>query len=103
MLDCIGIKVLQLYLVVVQQSLKELMGGGGKSSLMEVSEGHDIAIGRQRRVLITGQPPLLGGGPRAKKTMANEALQALEGDIRAAPWLHWRIGVVDANATMAKT
>ena len=93
MLDSIGIKVLQLYLVVVQQSLKELMGGGGKSSLMEVSEGHDIAIGRQRRVLITGQPPLLGGGPCAEKTTTDESLQALEGDIRMAPRLHWKIGV----------
>ena len=69
---------------------------------MEVSEGHDVAVGRRRRVLITGQPPLLDGGPCAKETMANEALQALEGDIGAAPWLHWRIGVVDANSTTAK-
>ena len=60
---------------------------------MEVSEGHDIAIGGRRCVLITGQPPLLDGSPRAKKTTTNEALQAMEGDVGVAPWLHWRIGV----------
>ena len=69
------------------------MGGGGESLLMEVSEGHDIAVGRRRRILIVGQPPFLGGSPRAKKTTANEAFQALDGDIRAAPRLHWGIGV----------
>ena len=60
---------------------------------MEVSEGYDVAIRWQWCVLIAGQPPLLSGGPRAKKAAVNEALQALEGDIEAAPWLHWRIGV----------
>ena len=55
---------------------------------MEVSEGHDIPFGQQRLILITGQPPLLGGGPCAEKTTADEALQALEGDIGSTPWLH---------------
>jgi len=87
-LDPIGSKVLQLHLVVIQQPLKELVGGGGESSLMEVSEGHNIAFGRRRRVLIAGQPPLLGGSPRAKKAAVNEALQAQEGDIGSAPRLH---------------
>ena len=45
-LDFVGIKVLQLHLVVMQQPPKELMGGGGESPLVEVSEGHDVAIGR---------------------------------------------------------
>ena len=70
------------------------MAGGGESPLMEVSEGHNVAFGRQQRILIVGQPPLLGGGPRAKKATTNEALQALEGDIGSAPRLHWTIGVV---------
>ena len=70
---------------------------------MEVSEGHDVAAGRRRRVLITGQPPLLDDDPRAKETTVNEALQELEGDIGVAPWLHWRIGVVDANSTTTET
>ena len=61
-LDSIGIKVLQLYLVVVQQSPKELVGEGGESPLVEVSEGHNVAIERRWRVLIVGQPPLIGGG-----------------------------------------
>ena len=43
-LDPIGSKVLQLHLVVIQQPLKELVGGGDKSPLMEVSEGHNVAF-----------------------------------------------------------
>ena len=82
---------------------KETYGWGGESSLVEVSEGHDVAVGRRRRVLIVGQPPLLSGGPRAKETTTNKALQSLEGDIRTAPRLHWTIEVVDANSTMAET
>jgi len=64
------------------------VGGGGEFLLVEVSEGHNIAFGRRRRVLIAGKPPLLGGGPCAKKATSNEALQALEVDIRSTPWLH---------------
>ena len=86
-LDPIESKVLQLHIVVIQQPLKELVGGGGESPLVEVSEGHNVAFGRRRCVLIIGQLPLLGGSPCAKKAMANEALQALEGDIGSAPWL----------------
>ena len=77
--------MLQLYLVVVQQSPKKLVGGGGESPLVEVSEGHDVVVGRRRCVLIAGQPPYLSGSPRAKKTTVNEALYALEGDIRVEP------------------
>ena len=87
-LDPIGSKVLQLHIVVIQQPPKKLVGRGGESPLVEVSEGHNIAFGRRQRVLVAGQPPLLGGGPRAKKATANEALQALEGDIGSAPRLH---------------
>jgi len=39
-----------------------------------VSEGHDVALGWQRRVLVAEQPPLLGIGPHAKKATVNEAL-----------------------------
>ena len=74
MLDSVGGKMLQLHLVVVQQAPKKLMGGAGESPLMEVSEGYDIPFGQRWRVLIDGQPPLLGGGPRAKEATANEAL-----------------------------
>ena len=87
-LDSVGIKVLQLYLVVVQQSPNKLVGGGGESPLMEVSEGHNVAFGQRQRVLIAGQSLLLSGGPRAKKAMVNKALQALEGDIGSTPRLH---------------
>jgi len=77
----------------MQQPLKELVGGGGEPSLVEVSEGQNIAFERRRCVLIAGQPPLLGGRPHVKKAAVNEALQALEGDIGSTPRLHWTIGV----------
>jgi len=87
-LDPIGSKVLQLHIVIIQQPPKELVGGGGESPLVEVSEGHNVAFGWRRRVFIARQPPLLGGSPRAKKATVNEALQALEGDIGSTPLLH---------------
>ena len=87
-LDPIGGKVLQLHLVVIQQPPKERVSRYGESSLMEVSEGHNIPFGWQRLVLIIGQPPLLGDGQRAKEATANEALQALRGGVGFAPRLH---------------
>ena len=80
--------MLQLDIVVMQQPSKELVGGGGESPLVEVSEGHNVAFGWRRHVLIARQPPLLAGGPHAKKAAANEALQALEGDIKSTPRHH---------------
>ena len=88
MLDSIGIKVLQLYLVVLQQPPNELVGGGGESLLVEVSEVHDVAIGQRRHVLLTGQQPPLDRGLRTEKTTVDKALQALDGDVRAAPQIH---------------
>ena len=43
-LDPIGVEVLQLYLVIEQQSSKESVGGGGELALMEAHERDDIAI-----------------------------------------------------------
>ena len=93
---------MQLHIVVMQQPPKELVGGGSESPLMEVSEGHNVAFRRRWRILIAGQPPLLGGGPRTKKATMIKALQALEGDIGSAPWLHGTIGRgVDASLMAA--
>ena len=66
--------MLQFYLIVVQQSPVKLMGGHGKSPLVEVSKRHDIPFRRLRLLLLTGQPPLLGGGQWAKEASADEAL-----------------------------
>ena len=88
MLDPIGIKVLQLYLVVIQQPSKKLMSRYGESPLVEESKGHDIPFGRRRLVLITRQPPLLDGRQWAEEATADEALQALRGNVGSAPWLH---------------
>ena len=74
MLDPIGIKVLQLHLVVIQQPLKELMSRYTESSLMEESKGHDISFGRRWLVLIARQQPLPDGGQLAKEVTADEAL-----------------------------
>ena len=66
--------MLQLYQVVIQQPPKEWVSRYGESPLMEVGERHDIPFERRWFVLITRQPPLLGGSQRAKEAMANEAL-----------------------------
>jgi hypothetical protein len=44
-LDPIGIKVLQLDLVVIQEPSKEPMGRRHEPALMEVHEQHNVAIG----------------------------------------------------------
>ena len=49
------------------------MGGHGESSLVEVSERHDVPFRWLWLVLFIGQPPLLGGGQRAKEASADEA------------------------------
>ena len=45
-LDSIGIEVLQLDLVVVQQPPKKFVGGGREPTLMKVGERNHIAIGQ---------------------------------------------------------
>ena len=87
--------MLQLDLVVVQQSSKERMGRNCESMLVEGREGHDVAIRRRQRILMTGHEPLHCVGPPTEKTMLNEALHARVGDVismegaRAFWWL-WR-------------
>ena len=88
MLNPIGIKMLQLHLVVIQQPLKKHMGRDDESPLMEESEGHNIPLGRQWLVLITRKQPLHEGGQRAKEAVVDEALQALRGNVGSTPWLH---------------
>ena len=46
-LDSVGIEVLQLDLVVVQQPPKKSVGGGHEPTLMEVGERHHIAVGQR--------------------------------------------------------
>ena len=99
MLDLVGIEVLQLNLVVVQQPSEKSMSGGSEPALMKVHERHHIAIGWRQHLLLAGQQPLLGRGPRTEKTTMDEALLALEGDVRMAPWIHWRRGQMDASST----
>ena len=69
---------------------------------MEVGERHHVAVGRLRRTLITGQQPLLDRGPHAEKIAMDEALHALEGDVRMAPRIHWRWERMDASSMAAE-
>ena len=85
MLDPVGIQVLQLDLVVVQQPLEEWLGRNHESTLMEGREGHDVAIGRRRRILATGHEPLRHVGPPTEKTALDEGLYARVGDVKAIP------------------
>jgi hypothetical protein len=61
------------------------MGGDHKPMLVEVHEGDDVAIRRQRRLLIARQNPLHGCGPHAEKTMSDETLHALVQDLKTIP------------------
>ena len=69
------------------------MGRGHEPTLMEVGERHHIAIGWRRHILLTKQQPLLGRGPHVEKTVMDKALHALQGNVRVAPQIHWKMGV----------
>ena len=91
MLDPVGIEVLQLDLVVVQQPLEERMRADREPMLMEGHEGDDVTVGRHRH-LMAGNQQLHRVGPPAKKTVLDEALYARVGDVRVIPRLHGRQG-----------
>ena len=90
MLDPVGVQMLQLNLVVVQQSPKERMGRNHESALMEGHERHDVAVGRCRHLLMTGYEALHRVGPPMEKATLDKALHACVGDVRAIPRLHGR-------------
>ena len=73
MLDPIGVQVLQLDLIVVQQTLEEWVGWNHESALMEGHEGDDVAIGRCRCILTAGHKPLHRIGPPMEKTTLDGA------------------------------
>ena len=54
MLDPVGVQVLQLDLIVVQQTTKKWVGRYRVSTLMEGREGDDVAVGRRWRILMAG-------------------------------------------------
>ena len=81
MLDPVGVQVLQLDLIVVQQTSEEWVGRNHESTLMEEREGDDVAIGWCRHIIATGHEPLHHIGPPAKKTTLDEALHVHVGDI----------------------
>jgi len=77
--------VLQIDLVVVQQSPEEWVGRNRESTLVEGREGHDVAIGRRWRLLTTGHKPLHRLSSPTKKTALDEALHARVDDVGAIP------------------
>ena len=92
MLDPVGVQVLQLDLIVVQQTLEERVGRNRESALMEGREGDDVAIGRRQRILTAGHKPLRRIGPPVEKTTLDEALHVHIGNVGAMPRIHggWR-------------
>ena len=92
MLDPIRVQVLQLDLIEVQQTTKELVGRNHESVLMEGRKGDDVAIGRCRCILMAGHKPLRHIGPPAEKTTLDKALHACMGNIGVVPRIHggWR-------------
>jgi len=77
--------VLQLNLIVVQQTLEKWVGRNHESVLVEGHKGDDVAIGGRRRILTAGHKPLHLIGPLAEKTTLDEALHARMGNIGAIP------------------
>ena len=85
MLDPVGVQVLQLNLIVVQQTSEEWVGSNHESMLMEGRKGDDVAIGRHRRILTARNKPLYCISPPMEKTTLDEALQAHMGNIGVVP------------------
>ena len=78
------------------------MGGGRKPTLVEVGERHHLVVGWRRHVFLAGQQLLLGRGLCAEKTTMDKALHVLGGDVRMAPWIHWRWGWKYMGSTAMK-
>ena len=97
MLDRVGIQVLQLDLVMVQQPLEERVGRNHEPALMEGHEGHDVAVGRCRHLLTTGHEPLHRLSSPTEKTTLDEAIHARVGDVGAIPRLHGKQGWKNKN------
>ena len=85
MLDPIGVQVLQLDPIVVQQTLEERVRRNRKSTLVEERKGNDIAVGWHRRILAARRKPLHHVGPPMENTMLDKAHQVCIGNIRAIP------------------
>ena len=85
MLDPVGVQVLQLNLIVVQQTSEEWVGSNHESMLMEGRKGDDVAVERRRRILTAGHKPLHRIGPPVEKTTLDKALHACMGNIGAVP------------------
>ena len=91
-LDPIGVQVLQLDLIVVQQAPKERVGRNYEFVLVEGHEGDNIAVRRRWHNLRARHKPLRRIGPPTEKTTLDEALHVRMGNIGAVPQIHggWR-------------
>jgi len=97
MLDLVGVQMLQLNLIVLQQSLEEEMGRNHESTLVEGHKGHDVAIGQRWCILATGHQSLHRASPPVEKTTLDESLHAHIGDIGAVARLHGKQGWRNKN------
>ena len=87
-LNPIGIQMLPLHLVVVQQPPEERMGGCREASLVEVHEQDDVPRRRLRLRFAGGDDPLLRCGERAQESFGHKAIHASGGHVRALPERH---------------
>ena len=71
MLIPVGIQMLQLKPIVVQQPSEELVGRSHEPTLVEGDEGDDIAVGRRWLILATRYDPLHHHGPCVEKALLN--------------------------------
>ena len=70
-LNPIGIQMLQLKPIVVQQPLEESVGRSREPTLVEGDEGDDIAVGQRWLILATRYNPLHCRGPCTEKALLN--------------------------------
>jgi hypothetical protein len=84
-LNPIGIQVMQLDLVVMEEQEEETMRRHCETTLMEVHERHHVPGGWHQELMITGQLPLMHVDPRLKEATLNKVLHARELALRAVP------------------
>jgi hypothetical protein len=77
-LNPIGIQVMQLDLIVMEEPEKEMMRRHRKTMLVEMHKRHHVTGGQRQELMITGQLPLTCVGPRVEEAALDEVLHARE-------------------------
>jgi hypothetical protein len=87
-LDPVGVQVLQLNVIVVQQPSEESVRGHRQAALVQGDKGNDIPILRHRLILVVRYKLLICSGPRTKEALPDKALHLRMSDIRMRPRLY---------------